>query len=192
MLIKRLPPFNQIISVYAVIAFMLFAWMALLFAWNLPAWLKFMPPGAMLAVFSYSIFSSFIESLVVLSILIAICFVLPSRWLRDKFIVRGTVIAICLLSMIMLRSYLNTTGGTKIGSSTLIVWIIILLAAFMSFLFTAIPILRNVVLEISDRLLVFIHLAPFISHRIIGHPFSEHFLAGYVFQQGGIRAERFR
>ena len=157
-MLKRFPSFNQVISVYAVIAFMLFTWTALLFAWNLPAWLKFVPPSELLAVFSYSIFSSFVESLIVLSILIAICFVLPSRWLRDEFIRRGTVIAICALSLIMLRSYLNTSGGARVVTATSLVWVVFLLAVMISLLVTAVPVLRRAVLGLSDRLLVFLYI----------------------------------
>ena len=83
---KRFPPLLEIGPVYATIAFMLFAWTALLFFWNLPAWLNFMPLDVALAVFSYSIGASLIESLALLLLLLAICFALPSGWLRDELL----------------------------------------------------------------------------------------------------------
>lgn len=85
-LLKRFPAFPQVLSVYAVIAFMLFTWCILWFFWNLTSWLNFMDLGMLLATFSYAMLVSFLEGLTALALLLVFLFILPASSFKDHFV----------------------------------------------------------------------------------------------------------
>lgn len=93
-LLKRFPPREQIVPVYAVIVFILYSWTTLQFLWKLPGWLYFLSIGEIFATFSYSMATNFFESALILSIPVAISLVLPYHWFRDVFVARGVTMSV--------------------------------------------------------------------------------------------------
>jgi len=156
-MLKRLPTFPAIVSVYAVIASMLFAWSILHFFWYLPSWLFFMRVTDLIGVFCYVMVSSFIESLAFLSFLLLLCLILPSIYLKDEFVARGTSIALSAIGLLMLYFRFNISKAFDVP----IVWFgaaVILVAAVISFLATRILPMRQTLIWLSDRLTVFLYI----------------------------------
>lgn len=156
-MLKRLPNFHDVVSVYAVIASMLFAWSLLLFFWYLPSWLHFMTLGDLIAVFSYVMASSFFESLAFLLFLLFLCFSLPSNYLRNEFIVRGTSITLCVIGMIMIYFRINNINIANILFS----WLgasLALAAITISLLLTKIRQVEQALILLSDRLTIFLYI----------------------------------
>ena len=156
-MLKRLPIFHDVVSVYAVIASMLFAWSLLLFLWYLPSWLHFMTLGDIIAVFSYVMASSFLESLTFLLFLLILCFLLPSNYLRNEFIARGTVITVCVIGLIMIYFRINNPIITNILFSGFGIGLI-LTVVVISLLLTKIHQVRRVLISFSDLLTVFFYI----------------------------------
>src|SRR6185369_12507499 len=98
---KRLPNSQAVLQVYAVIAVLFSTWTIVAFLWKLADWLMILNLGEIFAIFSYSMLTNLLESLLLLLILLAVCILLPSRFLRDDFIVRGTIIAMGLIGALM-------------------------------------------------------------------------------------------
>ena len=88
MLRDRIPPVAAILSVYAVIAFMVFGWTILNFLWEFSSWIFFLTTGEILTIFAYSMVSDLLESLVILGFLLLVCLILPGHWLRNVFSTR--------------------------------------------------------------------------------------------------------
>lgn len=154
---KRFPSFPDIVPVYAVIVFMLFAWSVLQFFWYLPSWLYFMRLSDLVGVFSYVMASSFIESLAFLFLLLFLSFILPSTYLKDEFIVRGTSITLVVIGLFMLYFRLNIANQFKFPVS----WygILIILAAIgFTFLSAKLRPMRQALIWLSDRLIVFLYI----------------------------------
>ena len=156
-MLKRLPKPQDILSVYAVIMSMLFAWSLLLFFWYLASWAHFMTVGDIVGVFSYVMASSFIESLAFLLFLLVVCFLLPQNLFRDDFVVRGTVISVCVIGMIMIYFRITNTNI----SDLLFSWVglgaalaIIAVSLFM----TKFKRVRDILVSLSDRLTVFLYI----------------------------------
>ena len=156
-MLKRLPKFHDVVSVYAVIASMLFAWSLLLFFWYLPSWLHFMTLGDLIAVFSYVMASSFFESLAFLLFLLFLCFSLPPNYLRNEFVARGTSITLCVIGLIMIYFRINNINIANLLFS----WLgasLALAAITISLLLTKIRQVEQALISISDRLTIFLYI----------------------------------
>ena len=156
-MLKRLPDFHDVVSVYAVIASMLFAWSLLLFLWYLPSLLYFMTPGDVIAVFSYVMASSFFESLAFLLFLLILCFSLPPNYLRNEFVARGTSITLCVIGLIMIYFRINNINIADILFS----WLgagLALVAITVSLLLTKVHQFRRILISLSDRLTIFLYI----------------------------------
>ena len=156
-MLKRLPVFHDVISVYAVIASMLFAWSLLLFLWYLPSWLHFMTLGDIIAVFSYVMASSFFESLAFLLFLLFLCFSLPPAYLRNEFVARGTSLTLCVIGLIMIYFRVNNAAIASILFSRSGIGLV-LAAVAVSLLLTKIHRVRWALISLSDRLIIFLYI----------------------------------
>jgi hypothetical protein len=156
-MLKRLPRLPDVVSVYAVIASMLFAWSLLLFFWYMTSWLHFMNFGDLFAVFCYVMASSFFESLAFLLFLLLINFLLPLKYFRDEFVARGTSIALCVIGLIMIQFGVHNSVVSTIFFSRNLIGLILTTVAF-SFLSAKIRFVRRALIWLSDRLIVFLYI----------------------------------
>ncbi len=116
----RLPPLQDIGPVFSVIVFMIYGWTILIFIRFLSYWLKFMNVFEILGVFSYSLVADLMESLAILLVLLLLCAILPTGWLKEVFVVRGTLITLCLLGLLMV--FLNYFANPEESLGTLGAW----------------------------------------------------------------------
>lgn len=93
-LIKRIPNRQQIFHLFAVIIFTIHVWVILNFAYIVPALRLRLTLGELLGVLSYVLAFALLESMVFLTALLLLAFVLPRRWLLEKIVVRGAVIVV--------------------------------------------------------------------------------------------------
>ena len=156
---NRLPRIQDIVPVYAVISFMIYGWTFVLFFWKLPSWLNFMTPAQLFGAFSYGILTNVIESLIVISGLLCLCILLPSRYLRDAFVDRGTMITIIGLGSVMLYQY--KYGAVRFDfANDIRLWAIatVLIILLFVFLTTKVKFLKSAMLNISDRMIIFLYI----------------------------------
>jgi len=104
-ILKRLPDWQSIIGVYATAVFVIYGWMLFRSFWKVPSWMFFLSLGEILSVYAYSFVVAFIESMVVLAVLILVGFVLPAGWWNDRFTSLGMIWLIVVEGSIMLRLY---------------------------------------------------------------------------------------
>ena len=156
---KRLPDFRAIVQVYAVIAVLLAGWTLIAFFWRLSAWLLLLNLGEILTIFSYAMFANFLESLIVLIVLLAAGFVLPARMLRDDFEVRGTILAAGLIGALNALVSFQMQVGMERGLWLLLPPLLVLLltALLLSFSSKSRK-LRLSARWVSDRLVVFLFI----------------------------------
>src|SRR5574340_1044521 len=132
---KRIPRIQEIIRGYAVATTMLFGWMLILFFWNFPSWMKFMPMGQLFSVLSYSVMVTFIQTILVMAPILIVAFLAPAWVFRSDFTVRGAIAVAVFLAMIFLRavSWLRSVNFlTNIPSLFLISSLITVGLAFLS------------------------------------------------------------
>jgi hypothetical protein len=156
---NRFPAFRELVPVYAVISFLLSGWTIVAFLWKLPSWLLMLNGGEMMVIFSYSMLTNLLESLLVTLFLIVICVVLPSRFLYDDFVARGTILSAGLIGSLMafLGSYMRF--GMERFVYLLVAPLLVLVLTALALVFSARRgVLRSAALWISDRLTVFLFL----------------------------------
>jgi hypothetical protein len=158
-MVKRLPKTQAMLQVYAVIAFMLSAWTIVAFLWKLSAWLLLLNIGEIFTIFSYSMMTNLLESLVVLLLLVVISALLPPRFLRDDFIVRGTILSIGLIGSLM--AYLGLYMAFGMDNVAVLLagpFAVLLLMALLLAVSSKLYWLRSATAWISDHLIVFLFI----------------------------------
>lgn len=159
MLKSRLPAFDAILPVFAVISFMVYGWTLVVFLWKVPSWMMFLTLGEILSVFAYSMTSALLESLAALAILLLASVLLPARWMRDVFVARGGVAALFGLGSIMLyMARLSVIGYAVLNYLFQWMWIALGLTLLLVFLAPRLRFVVRAVAWISDRLIVFLFL----------------------------------
>jgi hypothetical protein len=155
---KKIPPFAEILALYATIVFLIYGWAILAFFWKVPSWLYYLSLTDILAILSYALASSFVESAVILLIFLLAALSLPSRWLADKFIVRGSL-TFCILTFWMalfnLVTMIQLPTSDDLISFGLVAFLTIGLAIFVADRLSA---LRKIMTVLSDRLTIFLYL----------------------------------
>lgn len=160
MLLKsRLPAFDAILPVFALISFMVYGWTIVVFLWKTPSWMMFLTLGEMLSVFAYSMTSALMESLAALVILLVVSALLPARWMRDVFVARGGVAALLGLGSIMLYMYRLSVIGYGVLSHLFVwAWSALGLVLLSAFLAPRLRLLVRAIAWVSDRLIVLLYL----------------------------------
>jgi|SRR5688572_18181854 len=158
-MLKRLPKYQDILQVYAVIALMLSGWTIIAFLWKLSAWMLILNMGEIFTVFSYAMVNNIVESLIVLLLLLAICALLPASILRDDFVFRGTILSVGFIGSLMAFVRFHMQFGIESGVRLLIGPLaVLLLTALLLGFSPKIRFVHSAVLWISDRLIVFLYI----------------------------------
>ena len=169
-LLNRLPKRGQIISVYAVGVTILYFWAFLNAIKDLTSnWSLYLYVAEILGLFSYIMAGRFLESLLLISVLLLFSFILPQKVFADKFVVRGTILTITFLCSIIYLYQLTLTFGILENINK---WSVFFLS--FTFIFMLLGELNqfvaNAVESIADRCIVFLYIYPplsFISLIII-------------------------
>jgi hypothetical protein len=156
---KRLPEFQSVLAVYAVIAVMFAGWTITAFLWKLSSWLLVLNLREIFTVFSYGMAADFLESLIILLILLAASALLPANLLHDDFVVRGTVLSMGIIGAMMAFLVAQMRFGSEGGLKLLIPPFIVLLGMALVLSRLAIfPWLRSAAIWLSDRLIIFLFI----------------------------------
>jgi hypothetical protein len=162
---KRFPSFADILPVFAVISTMYYTWSLVIFLYNLTGWLFYLHLGEIWGILAYEFITNFVESLVFLFLLLIACAILPARFLKDDFSVRGTVFSVVTIGSMML--FLNRYVATPAIRSSLGIWMLatLVLAVAATAVSSRVRLVRLAAAWISDRVIVFLFL--FIPFSII-------------------------
>jgi hypothetical protein len=155
---KHLPPFQNILPVFAITSFMVYGWTTLIYFRYLHYWSAFLNLGEISAIFCYSMLADLGESLIITFLLLAMCFVLPSRYLRDMFVVRGTLLVVFVFLSISL--FINIFPDLNAYAYMVLPWTIatfvgaVLLAVFV----TKIHFIVRAITWLSDSVIIFLYV----------------------------------
>ena len=156
---RRLPEIRAILQVYAVIATLVAAWTILAFLWKLSAWLLLLNLSEIFAVFAYAMAVNFLESLVLLFLLLLAGALLPAGMLRNHFIARGTILAAGIIGALMAFAVFHMLFGIDSGALLLIGPLLVLaLTAIVLRFSVRRPSFQSIAFELSDRATVFLFI----------------------------------
>jgi hypothetical protein len=161
--VGRFPKVKEVIPVFAVVAFPIYAWTTSIWLWKLPSWLLFLTPLEIAAVFSYAMMAVLVECILAFSLILLIALILPPRLFQDAFLVRGSWMAIGLNLCFLGNGARKLTGaisGFKLASIPLATWswIGIFVVLLLVFLSTRFRFMASFAAWLSERLVIFLYL----------------------------------
>jgi hypothetical protein len=155
---KRLPPFHEISSFYATIVFLVYGWTSVAFFWKVPSWSYFLSPSEIVVILAYVLVSSLFESVLILFVFLLASLVLPSDWLSHRFVVRSSLIIFALTFWVALFD-LSSLVQLPTRSDVISFGIGFPLTAGLSILLAnRTPLVRRLMIFVSDQLIVFLYL----------------------------------
>lgn len=161
-LLNRIPKIHQIAPVYAVGVALLYSWTIYntmrAFSTN---WGMFLGMDDVLGLIAYMLVGDFLESLLWIGILLGLCFLLPGSLLKDKFILRGSILTVTFLGSIMVF-YLQLSDNLFVDFvlKNINKWITLFTVSTIVFL-TAVELIKpfgEVIKSLADRFIVFLYL----------------------------------
>ena len=157
-ILKKIPRWGQVIPVYAVIVMMVYVWSLFQYFWRLSSWLNFSTLGQVGGIYVYTVAVNFIESLLILLVLLALSVILPSKWFSEEFVVKGSTLTLLTLGGLMVFN--QTLFEDILHPSVLLPKLLAFgaVTAFLMFLFGRIGFLKKTMEEIANRMTVFLYI----------------------------------
>ena len=157
-ILKKIPRWGHIIPVYAVIVMMVYVWSLFQYFWRLSSWLNFSTLGQVGGIYVYTVAVNFIESLLILLVLLALSVILPSKWFSEEFVVKGSTLTLLTLGGLMVFN--QTLFEDILHPSVLLPKLLAFgaVTAFLMFLFGRIGFLKKTMEEIANRMTVFLYI----------------------------------
>jgi hypothetical protein len=157
-LLKRLPPLEKNVPVFAVIVVLIYSWTIRWSFWKLPSWLYYLTAGEIASMFEYAFAANLFESVIALVGLNVLTILLPKTWLRDSFVVSGTILSSAGLSYLMY--FASRFGREQDVPVHLLGWFPLFLLAILllSFLIRKVESLVMIIEKFVDLLVVFLYL----------------------------------
>jgi hypothetical protein len=156
---SRIPSSGKVLAVYAIIVLMIYTWTIQWFNYNLPAWLGFLNMGEVFGIFAYAMATNFLESLLVLALIVMLGMLLPRDLFLDAFVARGAGLAVLVLGFMM---YTAKQFSTKENyPAELARWSPAVLAAIfvIVYLLGRVKYLRLPVEFLADRAIIFLYIS---------------------------------
>jgi hypothetical protein len=160
----RLPDRQDILYVFGGVVFIVYAWAVQGFFYQLSSLRLYHNIADIFAVFCYLMAFALLESLLVIGVLISTAFLLPSKWFRDGFAVKGFLAVLVLGgAMVMLQKYLYSqqisdyqmpSPSTLSGGMIAVFILVVVLILFIQ----NVPVIRNLILAFEERLQVFLYV----------------------------------
>ena len=155
---NKLPALHEISHLYATIVFLVYGWTSLAFFWKVPSWLYFLNLGEIVSILAYALSSTFFESVIILLLFVLASLVLPARWLRNKFVVRGSIVFYSLTFWVVLLT-LNSLLQLPTTADVLTLALGFPLTAGLGMILVdKIPLFHRFIDYLSNQLTIFLYL----------------------------------
>ena len=157
----RIPDKRNIVTVFAVAMFLVYTWTLYSSFWKLPSWLFFLQVGEILSIYAYAFVVNFMESILLILIVLLPAVLLPRSWWTDTFIAKASALILIILGSAVLHMSLYRTPDTRAdfinGQSSW--WIgTLLIAAILTWLAGRVKWIRSGLENVADRFVVFLYI----------------------------------
>ena len=127
---------------------------------KLPSWLLYLQFQEIFSNFSYALVINFLESVLVVSLIIGFSITIPKKYFAENFVAQGVLLSILGVSYLMYLA--NIVGQSKANEfpwetfklAPVLGGIILLLPLIVP----RIPIVRNVLEDFADRATIFLYI----------------------------------
>ena len=155
----RLPPIQQILAVYGIIALLIHGWTLMVFFWKLPSWEYFLTYGEMSTAFAYSMAMNLLECFSIMFALLLLSVILPQNWFRNVFSSRATVMVILFLAYMMyVALHIVSEEDSYPANLVRLVPVVGLVILAVAFLIGRVVPVRKLVDGLADRATIFSYI----------------------------------
>jgi hypothetical protein len=158
---QRLPDKRNIVTIFAVAMFLVYTWTLYTSFWKLPSWLFFLRVGEILSIYAYAFVVNFIESILLLFIVLIPAILLPRLWWTATFIPKAFALILIILGSALLHISLYPTPDTRaIFVNGQIHWWIgtLFLAIILTWIAGRVKWIRAGLESAADRIVVFLYI----------------------------------
>jgi hypothetical protein len=157
-ILNKIPRWEKIVPVYAVIVMMIYTWSLFQYFWRLQSWLNFSTLGQVSVIYAYTAVVNFIESALIMLMLVVLSVILPSKWFYDQFVVRGSSLVLFGLGalMIFVQNIFEDVNTPSVVLPKLLVAAIIIIALVI--LVDRISLLKKIMDELANRMTTFLYI----------------------------------
>jgi hypothetical protein len=154
---RRLPARSETILVASMAVFLIFTWALRNIFFQYPSYILSYNVGDILAIIAYHMAFALIESALVVTVFVALAFLLPGKWFKEGFAYKASlgILALAAVSIYLQAVMTNQPKipwlATQLGRG-LLVWLAAVLVAHF------VPFVKKIVLNILDRLTIFLYL----------------------------------
>ena len=157
----RIPDRRNIVTVFAVAMFLVYTWTLYTSFWKLPSWLFFLRAGEILSIYAYAFVVNFLESILLLLIVLVPAILLPPAWWTNAFIAKGLALILLILGSAALHLSRYPTPDTRpiFVHGQFLWWIITLLVAIiLTWIAGGVKWIRSGLESMADRFVVFLYI----------------------------------
>ena len=130
-------------------------------SWKLPSWLFYLNIGEIAIAYAYSLATNLMESLAVLCGPLILSMILPKEWFFDRFVARGSTLALAGLGYMMYVAFQFKTNADY-PSLTLKPWTLALAMVailFIVYLAGRLNLFGKLIEFIADRAIIFLYIS---------------------------------
>lgn len=160
---SRLPDRSEITPVFSAVVFIFFSWSLYRMFWQVPSWLYYLKVWDVLILAAYVVSFALFESLVVMGFMLFLAFILPARYLKERFIVQGSLLVFLIgAGAVALQRKIGVIYKQEIWqilaypALALIALIGLIIAA--AFIFNRFPHLARLAAGLADRMTIFAYI----------------------------------
>ena len=156
---EKIPPTHEIASLYSTIVFFVYGWTGVAVIWKLPSWSYILSPGAIVVTLAYIVTARLFKSVVILLIFLSASLLLPASWIRDKFVVRCSVILCSFTLWVVIFTFSTSTHLPDQGDILTFLAGFLITSVFGLLLSERISSVRRFLSLVGDRLIVFLYVS---------------------------------
>jgi len=156
-----MPDKRNIVTVLAVAMFLVYTWTLFTSFWKLPSWLFFLQAGEILSIYAYAFVVNFLESILLLLLVLVPAILLPRQWWTDTFISKALALILIILGSATLHVSLYRTPDTRpiFVQGQFLWWVVTLLVALLlTWMAGRVNWIRSGLENIADRFVVFLYI----------------------------------
>lgn len=156
---KRLPGWQAILSVYAIIVLFVYGWTVYWILWKLPSWIYYLTTAEILLIICYAMVVNLLESLAFFLGVLILGIVAPKAWFADRFGPVGSLLSILLGFMLIVFSA-PIRAAESFSYTPLIQIGILVLAAFgLAMLLPRYRPASALLEQLADRAKIFLYIS---------------------------------
>lgn len=155
---NRFPHRSDVIAVLGVAVFLCHTWTIIGFLNKLSSFILYFSPGTIGGIFAYMMAVASLESIAVTGFLVLLSAILPAHWLQEGFSIKGFIILVvaATTSILFQKTMTGSFPSTVVMLASSICPLLLIALSFL--MVRSMPKLRNILLNVQDRILIMLFI----------------------------------